>query len=107
MTTLVQLLPMRALFVVVFAIFPILLTIYDRGVGDISAKEWVSFGTITVGAILVYAVSEMMTSVQMQRYLWPLLGVMGLGLLIYRTILVERGEFQEASIERGGTSYDD
>lgn len=107
MASLVQLLPMRWLFVVVFGIFPIVLTIYDRGVDEISGLEWVSFAFISGGAFLVFFVSDMMTSVQMQRYLWPLLGIMGIGLLIYRTILVKRGEFEESTIERGGTSYDD
>jgi hypothetical protein len=31
---------------------------------------------------------------------------MGLGMLIYRTILVKRGKFDESEIERGGTSYE-
>ncbi|MFB6086918.1 MAG: hypothetical protein ABEJ85_00225 [Haloarculaceae archaeon] len=107
MATLVQLLPMRLLFVGIVGFLPILLTIYDRGVDDISGVEWASFAIIALGSILVFVVSDMKSSVEMQRLLWPLLAIMGIGLLVYRTILVKRGEFEESTIERGGTSYDD
>lgn len=107
MANLVQLLPMRVLFVAVFGFLPVLLTIYDKGVGDITTKEWASFGLLILGSVLVYVVSVRTTSVQMQRYLWPLLAVMGLGLLIYRHVLAEREEWDEASVKRGATSYED
>ena len=106
MATLVQLLPMRWLFVVIFGFLPIALAVYDRGVDNISALEWLSFAIIAVGALLVFFVSDMRTSVEMQTLLWPLLAFMAVGMLIYRTILVKRGKFDESEIDRGGTSYE-
>lgn len=107
MATLVQLLPMELFFVLIFAVLPISLSIYEKGFGDITPVEWVSFALLAVGAVLVYVVSDMTGSVQMQRYLWPLLSIMALGLLVYRLVLMEEGKFDEDSIERGGTSYED
>lgn len=98
---------MKVLFVAVFGLLPVFLTVYDKGIENITTKEWTSFGLLVLGSVLVYAVSVRTTSGQMQRYLWPLLSVMGLGLLIYRQVLAEQGEWDEASIKRGATSYED
>lgn len=106
MANLVQLLPMKLLFVAVFGFLPAIITIYERGVEDLSANEWASFALLVLGSILVYVVSSVTTSVEMQRYLWPLLGVMAVGLLLFRRSMIDRGEFDESSIERGGTSYE-
>lgn len=106
MVNLVQLLPMRLLFVMIFGFLPPALTIYDRGVGSITTGEWISFALLAGGSVLVYVVSASSTSIQMQRYLWPLLGVMGVGLLVFRRSMIERGEFDESTIRRGGTSYE-
>jgi uncharacterized membrane protein len=102
----VDILPMRWLFVAVFGLFPIVMTIYTRGPDNISMLEWVSFGIIAIGSLLVFVVSDMNTSVEMQRLLWPLLALMGAGMLVYRIVLTRRGEFDESEIERGGTSYE-
>lgn len=107
MASLVQLIPMRLLFVAVFGLLPVLLTVHDKGLDNITSKEWVSFALLIVGSVVVYAVSVQSTSIQMQRYLWPLLAVMGLGLLVYRLVLEERGEWDEGTIKRGATSYED
>jgi len=107
MATLVQLIPMRLLFVAVFGLLPILLTVRDKGIDNIALKEWVSFTLLFIGSIAVYAVSVRSTSIEMQRYLWPLLAIMGFGLLVYRLVLEERGEWDEATIKRGATSYED
>ena len=105
--TLTDLIPMEPLFVFIFGFLPVIISIYDKGIENVSAKEWLSFALIAGGAVLVWVVSSMRTSVQMQTYLWPLLGVMAAGFLLYRVTLVERGEWDESTIERGGTSYED
>jgi hypothetical protein len=106
MAAIVDILPMPLVFVVIFGLLPVMITLYQRWDEGISALEWVSFAGLTIGAVLVFAVSSQVGSIQMQRYLWPLLMIMGCGLLIYRTILIKRGEFSEEEIERGGTSYE-
>lgn len=106
MASLVQLLPMKLFFVTIFGFLPALITVYERGVDDISTNEWASFALLGGGAVLVYIVSEATSSIRMQRYLWPLLGIMGAGLLLFRRSMIERGEFDESTIERGGTSYE-
>lgn len=107
MAELTDLIPMDLLFVAIFGFLPVIVSIYDRERENISMKEWASYGLIILGSILVYVVSTVQTSVQMQRYLWPLLGVMGLGFLLYRQVLQERGEWDEESIQRGATSYEE
>ncbi|MEF8800278.1 MAG: hypothetical protein V5A56_04520 [Halolamina sp.] len=107
MASLTELIPMDLLFVAIFGFLPVLVTIYDRETEAISSIEWVSYGLIIVGSILVYIVSTLRSSVEMQRYLWPLLGIMGVGFLLYRKVLIDRGDWDEASIKRGATSYEE
>ena len=107
MATLTELLPMRLLFVIVFGFLPVIVTIYDTGIENMTLMEWVSFAIVISGVVGVYVVSSMQISVQMQRFIWPLLAVMAFGLLLYRRTLEKKGEWDESSIERGGTSYDD
>lgn len=106
MAAIVDILPMPLVFVAIFGLLPVMITLYQRWDEGISTAEWVSFAGLIIGAILVFAVSDQVGSIRMQRYIWPLLMIMGSGLLIYRTILVERGEFSDEEIERGGTSYE-
>lgn len=102
----VDILPMRLIFVAIFGLLPVLITIHQRRSEGIRPIEWASFGVLVIGALLTFVVADRTYSVQMQRYIWPLLITMGVGLLIYRIALVERGAFSEESIERGGTSYE-
>ncbi len=107
MASIIDLLPTELLFLVVFAVLPVFLTLRERGRENVSGKEWASYALILVGGILVYTVSSLVSSIRMQLLLWPLLVVLGLGFLLYREVLVERGEWDEESIRRGGASYDD
>lgn len=107
MATLTDLIPMDILFVVVFGFLPVIVSIYDTGIENITSREWASFAIIIFGALLVFGVSSVRTSVQMQRYLWPLLAILALGMLLYRRTLEDKGEWDESTIERGATSYDE
>lgn len=107
MATLTELLPMPLLFVIVFGVLPLIVTVYDTGIKNMTKTEWASFVIILTGVLAVYAVSSMQTSVEMQRFLWPLLAVVAFGLLLYRRTLEKKGEWDASDIERGGTSYDD
>lgn len=106
MATLIELLPMKLLFVGIFGFLPVVLTVHRRGLENVTTSEWASFALLALGSVLVYAVSEITSSIQMQRLLWPLLAVMAAGLLLFRHTLVARGEFDESTVQRGGTSYE-
>lgn len=106
MASLVQLLPMKLLLVAIFGFLPGFITVYQRGIGNVTTAEWASLALLALGAVLVYGVSEISSSIQMQRYLWPLLAIMGAGLLLFRRSLIARDGFDESTVERGGTSYE-
>lgn len=106
MVNIIEVIPMKLLFVLIFGFLPVVLTIHRRGLSNVSSREWASFTLIIVGSVVVFVVSSRRTSVEMQTLLWPLLSVFAIGLLLYRKVLVESGEFTEASVERGGTDYE-
>ncbi|WP_135303775.1 hypothetical protein [Haloarcula amylovorans] len=105
MVDIIEVVPMRLLFVLVFSLLPMALTIRETGYENISAMSWVGFGLLFLGVLLTYVVANSVTSVDMQIYLWPLLMIAGIGLLIYRRELKRQDKFDEMSVERGGTDY--
>lgn len=105
MPNIIELVPMKLLFVVIFSLLPIALTLRETGYENISTLGWIGFGLLFLGVLLTYLVANSVTSVQMQTYLWPLLGIAAAGLLLYRRELERQDEFDEQSVERGGTDY--
>lgn len=107
MASLADLIPTKILFVFVFGVLPIILTIHEKGYKNTTTKEWASYFLILLGLGLIYATATMLDFVGMRRYLWPLLVIVALGFLLYRQVMVEAGEWDESSIQRGGASYDE
>lgn len=105
MANIIELVPMKLLFVAVFSLLPIALTAREKGYRNISTLSWVGFGLLFLGVLLTYLVANVVTSIEMQRYLWPLLTISAFGLLLYRRELKRQEEFDEQSVERGGTDY--
>lgn len=64
-----------------------------------------AFALILLGGALVFSVSKPLSSVEMQPLLWPLLVTVGLGLALYREVLVDKDDWNESTIERGGASH--
>jgi hypothetical protein len=106
MVDVIEVVPMKILFVAIFSLLPIILTARELGFRKISPTSWISFILLFVGVLLTYITANTVTSIEMQRYLWPLLAVSGFGLLLYRRELKSQGEFTEQSVERGGTDYE-
>ncbi|MBV0926287.1 hypothetical protein KTS45_18935 [Halomicroarcula limicola] len=105
MVNIIELVPMKILFVVIFSLLPIALTLREVGYENVSTTSWVGFGLLFLGVLLTYVVANTVTSVQMQTYLWPLLSISAVGLLLYRRELKHQDRFDEQSVERGGTDY--
>lgn len=105
MVDLIEIVPMKLLFVLVFSLLPMALTIRETGYENVSRMGWVGFALLFLGVLLTYIVANSVTSNDMQIYLWPLLMISGIGLLIYRNELKRQGRFDEQSVERGGTDY--
>ncbi|WP_324761169.1 hypothetical protein [Haloarcula montana] len=105
MVDLIEIVPMKLLFVLVFSLLPMALTIRETGYENVSRMGWVGFALLFLGVLLTYIVANSVTSIDMQIYLWPLLMISGIGLLIYRNELKRQGRFDEQSVERGGTDY--
>lgn len=107
MANLVALIPTKILFPLIFGVLPVVLTIRVKGIENLNTKEWVSFALLLLGAVMTYVLSTTTDTGAMHTTLWPLLALMGIGLLVYRQSLAERGEWDESKIQRGGASYDD
>ncbi|MBX0297419.1 hypothetical protein [Haloarcula nitratireducens] len=105
MVNIIELVPMKILFVVIFSLLPIALTLREIGYKNISTMSWVGFGLLFLGVLFTYVVANTVTSIQMQTYLWPLLSISAVGLLLYRRELKRQDRFDEQSVERGGTDY--
>jgi hypothetical protein len=106
MVDIIEIVPMKLLFVAIFSLLPIILTVSQSGYRNISLISWVSFALVFLGVFFTYITANSVTTIKMQRYLWPLLAVSALGLLLYRHKLKTQDQFDEQSVERGGTDYE-
>ncbi|MFC4248338.1 hypothetical protein ACFOZ7_15600 [Natribaculum luteum] len=98
-----ELVPLELLFVVAFAVIPIVNTIYEEGWDSISLRERLAFGVILAGAVMLAVLS--MSVGRNQFNVWPPLLVMAGGFLWYLKLMRDRDQLHEEP-EMGGTSYE-
>lgn len=97
------LIPMGILFVIAFAVMPIVNTVREEGDDGVDRQQIAAFGVISLGAVSLWVLSRL---VGRSRFtVWPLLLVMTGGFLWYLKLMRDRGELHEEP-EMGGTSYE-
>lgn len=97
------LVPLELLFVVAFAIIPIVNTIYDEGWESTDLRQRLAFAVIVAGAVGLGVVSVVIGRNQFN--VWAPLLVMAGGLLWYLKLMRDRDQLHE-NPEMGGTSYE-
>lgn len=104
MPRLAEYVPMGILFVLIIGLLPIVLTVRQVGLSEITKREWIAFLIFFSGTIGTWILT---TQFGQNRFLiWPLLGVMAIGLIMYRAILRIRGEFDDDEVSRGATTFE-
>lgn len=98
-----SLVPLEVLFVVAFAIIPVVNTIHEEGWESIDLRQRLAFVVITGGAIGLVVVS--MVIGRNQFNVWAPLLVMTGGFLWYLKLMRDRDQLHE-NPEMGGTSYE-
>ena len=104
MARLAEYVPMRLLFVLIIGVLPILLTVRKVGFGNITSREWIAFAVYLVGTVATWGVTAYFG--QNRFLIWPVLGIMAIGLIMYRAILRNRGEFEDGEVARGATTFE-
>lgn len=98
-----DLVPMGVLFVTAFTLIPVVNTVHEEGVENIDTKQWLAFGIITFGAVMLWVIS--IVTGRTRFNVWPAIAVMAIGYLGYLKLMRDRGELHEEP-EMGGTSYE-
>lgn len=104
MARLAEYVPMKILFVLIIGLLPIVLTVRKVGLSNITVKEWLAFAIFFGGTLSTWIATAQYG--QSHFLIWPLLGVMAIGLTLYRAILRIRGEFDDEEVSRGATSFE-
>lgn len=97
------LVPLELLFVVAFAIIPIVNTIYEEGWESTDLRQRLAFAVIVAGAVGLGVVSVVIGRNQFN--VWAPLLVMAGGFLWYLKLMRDRDQLHE-NPEMGGTSYE-
>lgn len=98
-----ELVPLQLLFVVAFAILPIVNAVREEGWESIDLRQKLAFGVIVAGAVGLTVVS--MVIGRNQFNVWAPLLVMTGGFLWYLKLMRDRDQIHEDP-EMGGTSYE-